>query len=508
MRDVGGYLQTYLSAGPYHGGQDYRNHRHPTTRLPRHGHDGNPVALVRKTARPSGEVSDPQFEALLEHLKRSRGFDFTAYKRSSLMRRVQVRMQTTGITDYLGYQDFLEGDPEEFTRLFNTILINVTTFFRDGPPVWDYLAQSVLPAIIEQSEATKRIRVWSAGCASGEEAYSVAMLLAESLGPERFRERVKIYATDVDEEALGEARQAAYSERAVEELPPSLLEKYFDRMGERYVLNKDLRRSVLFGRHDLVQDAPISRIDLLLCRNCMMYFNAPAQSRILTRFRFSLKEGGVLFLGKAETLLTRAVNFTPIDVKRRLFMKPARLPGAERASVFESPRGQRIKPVHSRLRQASADASPLAHMIVDRQGTVVEFNQHLRTLFGVTGRDVGKPLQDLALSFRPFDLTSTIEQAYSERRSVSVTTATSWTTAGGHLVNLDLLVVPLRDETGDSLGAAVFFSDVTRQRRLQDELERASQELETRTCGPLRPRGAEQELSQPGQRDAGRPAQE
>ena len=256
-------------------------------------------------------------------------------------------MQAAGITDFTNYLDLLEVDPQEFTRLFNTILINVTTFFRDGPPVWDYVAQDVLPAIIQQSETTRPIRVWSAGCASGAEAYSVAMLLAEALGPDRFRERVKIYATDVDEEALGEARQGAYPDGAVEDVPPALREKYFDRVGERYVVTRDLRRSVLFGRHDLIQDAPISRIDLLLCRNCLMYFNAQAQSRIFAKFRFSLREGGVLFLGKAETLITRAADFAPVDVKRRLFIKPPRAPGAERPWNFEpgrAPRGAGLVP--------------------------------------------------------------------------------------------------------------------------------------------------------------------
>ena len=296
---------------------------------------------MKKTAPTSAEVSDPRFEGLLEHLKRSRGFDFGAYKRSSLMRRVQVRMQAAGITDFTNYADFLDADPEEFTRLFNTILINVTTFFRDGPHVWDYVAQNVLPAILQQSEATGPIRVWSAGCASGAEAYSVAMLLAEALGPDRFRERVRIYATDVDEEALGEARQAAYSDHAVENVPPALRKKYFIPVGERYVLNQDLRRSVLFGRHDLIQDAPISRIDLLLCRNCIMYFNAQAQARIFAKFQFSLREGGVLLLGKAETLLTHAADFATVDLKRRLFIKPARAPGREPASIFERDQASR-----------------------------------------------------------------------------------------------------------------------------------------------------------------------
>jgi two-component system CheB/CheR fusion protein len=133
---------------------------------------------------------DENFEALLLYLKQSRGFDFTAYKRSSLMRRVLVRMQAAGISTFPEFHDYLQVDPDEFTRLFNTILINVTSFFRD-PPVWAALAETVIPALLAELPPDQPIRVWSAGCASGEEAYTIAMLLAEAVGPEQFRDRLR-----------------------------------------------------------------------------------------------------------------------------------------------------------------------------------------------------------------------------------------------------------------------------------------------------------------------------
>jgi len=262
----------------------------------------------------------PGFEALLLYLKQSRGADFTAYKPSTLMRRVQVRMQTVGMGSFADYLDYLQVDSNEFTRLFNTILINVTSFFRD-PQAWEFVASDIIPNLLAGMGATDPIRVWSAGCASGEEVYTIAMLLSEALGREQFRDRVKIYGTDVDEEALSEARQATYESRRVEGVPPDLLRRYFDQQDDRFVFNKELRRSVIFGRHDLNQDAPMSRIKLLTCRNCLMYFNADAQARILARFQFALLDGGILFLGKSETLLTHSVNFGAVDVKRRLFTK-------------------------------------------------------------------------------------------------------------------------------------------------------------------------------------------
>jgi len=179
-------------------------------------------------------------EVLLDHLRRNRGFDFTGYKRTSLGRRIEKRMQAVGADSYLGYLDHLEVDPEEFTHLFNTILINVTGFFRD-PPTWDYVAAEVLPRLAAGKRDGEPIRIWSAGCASGEEAYTLAMVVAEALGPEVARERVKIYATDVDEDALNQARQARYTARQVEGVPPELLERYFERNGQGYVFSKELR---------------------------------------------------------------------------------------------------------------------------------------------------------------------------------------------------------------------------------------------------------------------------
>jgi two-component system CheB/CheR fusion protein len=137
--------------------------------------------------------ADRDLEVLLDSLRRSRGFDFTGYKRTSLTRRIDKRMQTAGVDGYLSYLDYLEVDPEEFTQLFNTILVNVTSFFRD-PPAWDYLSAEALPRLLADKDDSEPIRIWSAGCASGEEAYTLAMVAAEALGPDAVRERVKIYA--------------------------------------------------------------------------------------------------------------------------------------------------------------------------------------------------------------------------------------------------------------------------------------------------------------------------
>jgi len=159
------------------------------------------------------DSEEKQFESLLFYLQQHRGFDFTGYKRPSLMRRVGRRMQLVGVENFADYTDYLEVHPEEFSQLFNTILINVTSFFRD-PPAWKFLAESAVPKLLSD-RGDGQIRIWSAGCASGEEAYSAAILFAEAMGQEAFKQQVKIYATDVDEEALNVARQAMYTAKGL-----------------------------------------------------------------------------------------------------------------------------------------------------------------------------------------------------------------------------------------------------------------------------------------------------
>src|SRR5215217_5290853 len=423
--------------------------------------------------------ADRDLEVLLDYLRRSRGFDFTGYKRTSLSRRIQKRMQDVGVDSYLGYLDHLEVDPEEFTQLFNAILLNVTSFFRD-PPTWDYLAAEILPRILAEKGEDEQVRMWSAGCASGEEAYTLAMLAAEAMGADAVRERVKIYATDLDEEALNQARQARYAAKQVEGVPPELLERYFEHNGDHYTFSKELRRLVIFGPHNLIKDAPIPRIDLLVCRNTLMYLNSETQAHVLARFSFALREGGYLLLGKAEMLLAHSNLFTSMDLKRRVFQK---VPGAtlrERLMVLteagERPAGnQRAR--EERIPGAALEASPEAQIVVDAGGFLLLANARARTLFKLTTDDLARPFQDLEISYRPLELRSKIQQVYVERRPSQVDEV-EWPTPSGEIAYLEVQVVPLIDDQQALLGASINFTDVTRSRRYKEELEHANQGLE------------------------------
>jgi two-component system, chemotaxis family, CheB/CheR fusion protein len=421
--------------------------------------------------------TEDDFGSLLQHIKEQRGFDFTGYKRASLARRVQRRMEAVGLRGYDEYLDHLQLHPEEFAHLFNTILINVTGFFRD-PDAWAYLQDELLPTILRRREG-QPIRVWSAGCASGEEAYTMAMVLAELIGLEEFRERVKIYATDVDEEALTQARQATYTEHEVEGVPTELREKYFEPSGNRFVVRKELRRSVIFGRNDLIQDAPISHVDVLACRNTLMYFNAETQGQILNRMHFALRPDGILFLGKAEMLLSHTAYFRPVELKRRFFKKIATEPRDRRILVAD-PAGDRPDGDQgevARLHHAALMSSAAAQIVLDAEDRLTMSNNRAMHLFGLTVRDVGRPIQDLEVSYRPVELRTHMEEVRHQRRAVWIRDVEQ-VRGVGETLSFDIQVVPLSDESGGDVGLTVIFNDVTQFRVLQKELTYANRQLE------------------------------
>ncbi|MDB9476387.1 CheR family methyltransferase [Dolichospermum circinale] len=422
---------------------------------------------------------DVDFENLLQYLRTNRGFDFTGYKRSTLMRRVSKQMQYLNIETFANYQDYLEVHPDEFKTLFNTILINVTAFFRD-PLAWEYLTKEIIPNILKNKQKNEQVRIWSAGCASGEEAYTLAIILAEILGIDDFRHRVKIYATDIDEEALNQARQASYSAKNIHAVPLELRDKYFDLSNEKYIFQQDLRRAVIFGRHDLLQDAPISRLDLLVCRNTLMYFNSETQGRIINRFHFALNDHGYLFLGKAEMLITHTNLFTPINLKDRVFAKVSSGNIRNRQLVMTNLQNQESANMSQeiRVRELAFDTASNAQIVINNEGTLIMINEQARNLFNLTLKDINRPFQDLELSYRPVELRSLIEQVYNERHPITLTNIERYQ-PNSETQYLDVRIIPLQDTDQTIVGVTVTFNDVSRYIKLQSALQRSRQELET-----------------------------
>ncbi len=418
--------------------------------------------------------------ALLEYLRSARGFDFSSYKPTTLTRRIARRLQAVGASNHRDYIDYLEVHPDEFTALFNTILINVTSFFRDAQ-AWDYLRRDVVPMIIAGEGEEAAIRVWSAGCSSGEEAYSLAMAFSEALGPDAFRRRVKIYATDIDEEALTQARQGRYPPKDLEPVSEDQREEYFEKDGLNYVVKAELRRSIVFGRHDLVRDAPISHMDLLVCRNTLMYFNAETQAQVLNRFHFALADNGYLFLGKAEMALAPAKLFAPADMRFRVFRKVTSAGRPDGPFVPPMPPeapDRVVKNDRALLLEAAHRAAPSAQVVLDAGGKVVAVNEMARDLFKLGPKDLGQPFQNLDLSFRPVDLRTPLEKAVAEHQLVLLKDIRH---AGqeGVVLYFDVEVKPLYGPEGLPLGASIAFVDSSCSHSLQLEIERSRQEQET-----------------------------
>ena len=428
------------------------------------GHAWSPDALAAEQVE--------QLEgAFLAYLRERRGFDFTGYKRPSLVRRVRRRMAEVGIQTVPEYQDHLEVHPEEFTPLFNTVLINVTSFFRDRES-WDHLREELLPEVL--GEAGPVIRVWSAGSAAGQEAYSLAILLADALGAEQFRQRVKIYATDVDEEALAQARQEVFTECELAGLEPAQVEEYFQPDGGRFAFRKDLRRSIIFGRNDLVQDAPISHVDLLLCRNTLMYFNAEtdpgaAALRAQPQWAALPRQGGDAAV--AQPALHPGRPHPAVLPQARCPAAPVRTPVPGAAAPAAE--GEL-----SRLRREAMLAAPAPQLALDADGRVAMVNRQAEGALGVDPRDVGRPFQDLQLSYRPAELRVSLAEAVEGRRPVWLR-GVERRRAGHDPVVLDIKVAPLFREDGTLLGTTIVFDDVMQYRRLQAELESANRQLET-----------------------------
>jgi two-component system CheB/CheR fusion protein len=417
---------------------------------------------------------DGELETLLEYVNERRNFDFRGYKRASLTRRIVKRMQALDVDDYQRYMEILEANPGEFADLFNTILINVTAFLRDRE-AWASLEETVIPRIVKGKDQGEPVRVWSAGCASGEEAYSLAVLLAEAFGEGQFRQSVKIYATDADNDALADARRGRYRYQSlVEALGDERTGRFFDSDGEYGVFRGDLRRALIFGRHDLVQDPPISRIDLLTCRNTLMYFTAEVQAKILASFQFALSPGGYLFLGKSEALVSGTQLFEVVDLPQHILRKEgaasdlvaATPPPPARTGGLAHGGGQR--PLEVLFEQ-----NVVAQVMLDASGNLVHANRAARRMFSIGSTELGRHLREAELYQRPADLRTPIERAQRERRPMAIYDV-PWQ-GQDEVRALDIIVAPLDGPSG----LVISFLDASRYQHLRTELDDSRRELKT-----------------------------
>lgn len=235
---------------------------------------------------------------------------FGQYRRESLFRRIRRRMRTVGIEDLAGYRDYLNVHPEEHGHLCRDVPVHRTEFLRD-PAAWGLLASRYLPALLADKRPGDGVRAWSAGCATGEEAYTLAMVLLEVAAEAGFRGPTRVYGTDVSERAVERARAGRFSGERLAALPAPLRDRHFARHGDDWRPSMPLRRSIVFAGHDLLRDPPLGRVDVLVCRNTLMYFTPEAQAQVLARLYLGLEPGGILFTGNAENPGAACDLFTP-----------------------------------------------------------------------------------------------------------------------------------------------------------------------------------------------------
>lgn len=266
---------------------------------------------------------------VLDKVCEHRDFDFRQYKESTLKRRIERRLRATKVESYNQYLRVLSNDPSEYTRLIDNLTIQVTEFFRN-PEAWHVIREEVIPKIIEQKKNREimnnglkpGLRIWCAGCATGEEVYSVAMLAEHLLDERKIDLEVNVWGTDIDGESLLRAEQVVYKPVVTKTVPEDMLNKYFYYDDEGYKVIPSLRKRVYFRLHNLVSDDPLKQMDLILCRNVAIYFTRPLQEKIFMDFCNGLNDKGYLFLGKAETLIGPArEEFKVINKRWRIYEK-------------------------------------------------------------------------------------------------------------------------------------------------------------------------------------------
>src|SRR5213083_2341022 len=417
---------------------------------------------------------------LLEKLSAQYNFDLREYKEVSLVRRIRARMTQVRAESVSAYSRLLDENAGEHVALINTILINVTGFFRDSE-AWKVLAEHVVPRLVEDAADSRSLRIWSTGCSSGEEAYSIAILLAERLGAPAENYTIKIYGTDVDEEALTAARQAVYRTEQLKDVPDRLVDRYFTREGQLYRFRREFRRWCIFGSHNLTQAPPLSHIDLLVCRNALIYFTGELQDRILTRFHYSIREDGFLFLGRSESLLARSRLFTPVHQKWRIFRRTSTASRPAAAGLSETgsaPHALAEAAAPSARVQRALDALPAAVVVIDVNDTILSWNPGAEALLDIPTADaLARKFRDLDISYRVEGLRARIEDVKA-RHAVSRMDDVMFTRRNGEAVHTDITIAPLF-EASRFVGVLVYALEATEHARLKEQMSRIAEQHAT-----------------------------
>lgn len=451
---------------------------------------------------PTEERTENVLNEILEQVSRQASVDFRPYKTSTILRRISRRMVVTHNRSMREYADYLTTHPEEVAELVKAFLINVTQFFRDSE-AFVYLRNDILPKLIAQArERDLVLRFWAAGCATGEEPYSLAMLLTDMLGAELPKWSVKIFATDLDEAAINFARRGLYSENLLKGIPGDYRERFFEHVDHGYRISKTLRQMVIFGQQDLSRSAPFPRIDLVLCRNVLIYFTPELQDYVLNQFAFSLSPSGYLFLGKAETVRPAQTFYELVNKHWKVYrcignalpslhrhtlaeISAHRLEGhtmsRQRASGKQP--GDQEQPSPSleisqlrRFNELMLRFLPIGVVVIDRNYRILTANGMARRLLGL--REMALD-QDFLHSVRgvPYhEIRASIDTVFRERNTISLPEVELDSANGGNgrFVSFSFALMQIEASLPDL--AIISVDDVTQQVQVRRQLETAQRE--------------------------------
>jgi two-component system, chemotaxis family, CheB/CheR fusion protein len=438
-----------------------------------------------------------KLDELLHFLAEERNFDLRGYKPTTLERRIRKRMGQLSLPDYESYVEHIRAKPSETNQLLDTILINVTEFFRD-PAAWEILASDILPHLLKRLRTGDSFRAWVAGCSTGEEVYSLAILVAEFFGSRLAEFDIKIYATDVDESALNIARRGEYSTERLRRIRSEWREKYFSTAAQPRI-HRDLRRMLIFGRSDLAQDAPISHVQMIVCRNVLIYFDSITQMRILSRLHYALDPGGILFLGKAESKLSYSTAFEAVDPRWRIFSKNH---AADAKAIT------RWSPLRSGVLMGNNDRSSQDQELakvklyygallevlepgifsLDANDVIINDNKSALELWGLSGSKlVGQHIGESALKGLCPELPQKIEESH--RTADKAVRFDCTIKVRNETRTLAVSLRPVKGDSGQRVGTLIYSENVSHRQRLQttieqleatgEELQSSNEELET-----------------------------
>ena len=401
-------------------------------------------------------------------LKNASGIDFTYYKRSTILRRIERRMLVTHTSSLSEFARLLGYSQEEVNTLVKEILIGVTNFFRD-PAFFEKLKYNAIYKIVERAKEDEPIRVWSAGCSTGEEAYSIAILFQEVMDELQVKRDVKIFATDVDSRAIEQAGKGIFSENIIDDVTPDRLAKFFLKVGDQYHISKSIRRMIVFATHNMFSDPPFGKLDLISCRNVMIYFQPVMRRGLFAIFHSALKNGGFLFLGKSETAGEYVNLFKPVCSAEKIYLHKAEGKVEDLAPpTFNIPNIQNIslKNIHAGMSQNSESAVESrytrflerhlpASVVLSENDTVLHFfgsySDYLTLAPGKATLNFFQMLcKDLSLV-----ASTAVSRCRTEHTAITYTDIAVDTPSGRKVINL--LVEPIPGQEGDDELVSVLF---------------------------------------------------